>query len=141
MASEIYEGRGTMRGSRGRLRTMYLKDESQAASTVGVVHTPNGTVEVAATIWWDGVQTILLYTVRDGVLHRRWERRRRPLSERGLTMLARRWAQSLVAKDPEGETRAERCRPGQSGGLRAIFGRWPGDETDEEIREWLERES
>src|SRR5690606_3991580 len=41
----------------------------------------------------------------------------------------------------EGETRAERCRPGQSGGLRAIFGRWPGDETDEEIREWLERES
>ena len=46
-----------------------------------------------------------------------------------------------LATDTEGGARAERCRPGQSGGLRAIFGRWPGDETDEEIREWLERES
>ena len=103
MVTDIYEGRETIRGkaSRGRLRTMYLNDESQATSTEGVVHTPYGTVEVAATIWRDGVQTILLYTARSGVLHSRWERRRRPLSERGLTMLARRWAQSLVAKDPE----------------------------------------
>jgi len=78
---------------------MYLNDESQATSTEGVVHTPHGTVEVAAAIWRDGVQTILLYTVRSGVLHHRWERRRRPLSERGLTTLARRWAQSLVQPD------------------------------------------
>jgi hypothetical protein len=68
---------------------------------VGVAHTPYGTVEVAATIWRDGMQTILLHTVRAGVLHSRWEQRRRPLSERGLTMLARRWAQSLGAKDTE----------------------------------------
>jgi len=103
MLSEIYEYRETIHGraSRGRLRTTYLKDESQAANTVGVAHTPYGTVEVDATIWRDGVQTILLYTVREGVLHRRWERRRRPLSERGLTTLARRWAQSLVAKHTE----------------------------------------
>jgi hypothetical protein len=102
MASEIYEGRETIRGraSRGRLRTMYRDEaESCAAETVGVAHTPHGTVEVAATIWRDGVQTILLYTVRSGVLHSRWERRRRPLSERGLTTLARRWAQSLVEPD------------------------------------------
>ena len=104
MTSEIYEGRETIRGraSRGRLRTMYRdEDGPDAAETVGVAHTPYGTVEVAATIWWDGVQTILLYTVREGVLYRRWERRRRPLRERGLTTLARRWAQSLVAKDTE----------------------------------------
>ena len=102
MASEIYEGREMIRGkaSRGRLRTMYRdEDGSDTAETVGVVHTPYGTVEVAATIWRDGVQTILLYTVRAGVLHSRWERRRRPLSERGLTMLARRWAHSLVEPD------------------------------------------
>ena len=101
MTSEICEYRETMRGSRGRIWTMCLKDGSQAASTVGVVHTPEGTVEVAAYIWRDGGQTILLYTVREGVLHRRWERRRRPLSERGLTTLARRWAQSLAAQDTE----------------------------------------
>ena len=104
MVSNIYEDRETMRGraSRGRLRTMYRnEDGSPTAETVGVVHTPYGTVEVAATIWWDGVQTILLYTVRNGMLYRRWERRRRPLRERGLTTLARRWAQSLVAKDTE----------------------------------------
>ena len=104
MVSEIHEGRETFRGkaSIGRLRTMYRgEDGLYTVETVGVVHTPDGTVEVAATIWWDGVQTILLYTVRDGVLHRRWERRRRPLSERGLTTLARRWAQSLAAKDTE----------------------------------------
>ena len=102
MASEIYESRATIRGraSRGRLRTMYLNNELQAAETVGVAHTPYGTVEVNAVIWRDGVQTILLHTVREGVLHCRWERRRRPLSERGLTMLARRWAQSLVEADP-----------------------------------------
>src|SRR5690606_14355073 len=101
MASETYEGRETFRGraSRGRLRTMYRdEDGSPTAETVGVAHTTYGTVEVAATIWRDGVQTILLYTVRNGMLYRRWERRRRPLSERGLTTLARRWAQSLVAK-------------------------------------------
>jgi len=72
-----------------------------AAETLGVAHTPYGTVEVAATIWWDGIQTILLHTVREGVLHYRWERRRRPLSERGLVTLARRWAQSLDAKEQE----------------------------------------
>jgi hypothetical protein len=97
MASDIYEGRETIRSSRGRLRTMYRdEDGPDAAETVGVAHTPYGTVEVAATIWRDGIQTILLYTVREGVLHRRWEQRRRPLSERGLTILARRWARSLV---------------------------------------------
>jgi len=80
---------------------MYLNDESQAASTVGVAHTPYGTVEVDAVIWRDGVQTILLHTVRAGVLHCRWERRRRPLSERGLTTLARRWAERLDAEDTE----------------------------------------
>jgi hypothetical protein len=102
MASEIYEYRETFRGraSRGRLRTMYRdEDGSYTAETVGVVHTPYGTVEVDADTWWDGVQTILLYTVREGVLYRRWERRRRPLSERGLTTLARRWAHSLVEPD------------------------------------------
>jgi len=77
------------------------EDGAPTAETVGVAHTPYGTVEVAATIWWDGVQTILLFTVRDGVLYRRWERRRRPLSERGLMRLARRWAQSLVASGTE----------------------------------------
>lgn len=109
MASETYEGRETMRGraSHGRLRTMYRdEDGSYTANTVGVVYTPYGTVEVYADIWRDDMQTILLYTVREGVLHRRWERRRRPLSERGLTMLARHWAQSLaepdvVAGDPQ----------------------------------------
>jgi len=104
MVSKIHEGRETFRGrtSISRLRTMYrAADGLYTAETVGVVHIPNGTVEVTATIWWDGVQTILLYTVRDGILYRRWEGRRRPLSERGLTMLARRWAQSLVAKDTE----------------------------------------
>src|SRR5690606_29533904 len=98
-----YEYRVTMRGraSRGRLRTMYHEDGSLTAETVGVAHTPYGTVEVDAAIWRDGMQMILLCTVRDGVLYRRWERRRRPLSERGLTMLARRWAQSLAATDTE----------------------------------------
>src|SRR5690606_39814650 len=101
-SSDLYEGRETIRGraSRGRLRTMYRGDDGpDAAETLGVAHTPYGTVEVAATIWRDGIQTILLYTVREGVLHSRWEQRRRPLSERGLTMLARRWAQSLVETD------------------------------------------
>jgi len=79
---------------------MYRNEaESYAAETVGVAHTPYGTVEVNAVVWRDGVQTILLYTVRNGVLHGRWERRRRPLSERGLVTLARRWAQSLVEPD------------------------------------------
>src|SRR5690554_6819061 len=102
MASKIHEGRETFRGkaSIGRLRTMYRgEDGLYTVETVGVVHTPDGTVEVAATIWWDGVQTILLYAVRDGILYRRWERRRRPLRERGLTMLARRWVHSLVEPD------------------------------------------
>src|SRR5690606_38530356 len=100
---QTYECRETIygRASRGRLRTMYHEDGSQAASTVGAAHTPYGTVEVSAYIWRDGGQTILLYTVRDGVLYRRWERRRRPLTERGLTTLARRWAQSLAARDTE----------------------------------------
>lgn len=103
MARESYEYRTTIRGraSRGRLRTMYLNNELQAAETLGVAHTPYGTVEVAATIWRDGVQTILLHTVRNGVLHGRWERRSRPLSERGLTTLARRWAERLEAEDTE----------------------------------------
>jgi len=104
MASEIYESCATLRGraSRGRLRTMYRDGaESYAAETVGVAHTPYGTVEVDAVVWRDGVQTILLYTVRNGVLHGRWERRRRPLSERGLVTLARRWAERLDADDTE----------------------------------------
>ena len=98
---QTYEYRETIRGgaSRSRLRTIYHEDGSQAASTVGAAHTPYGTVEVSAYIWRDGGQTILLYTVRDGVLYRRWERRRRPLTERGLTTLARRWAQSLAEPD------------------------------------------
>src|SRR5690606_10798976 len=102
MTGEIYEGRETIRGraSRGRLRTMYRDEaESYAAETVGVAHTPCGTVEVNAVVWRDGVQTILLYTVRNGVLYGRWERRRRPLSERGLVTLARRWAERLVEPD------------------------------------------
>jgi len=103
---QTYESRETIRGraSRGRLRTQAMfhdEDGSRTAEIHGVAHTPFGTVEVAATNWWDGWQTILLYTVRDGVLHCRWERRRRPLSARGLTTLARRWAQSLVASDTE----------------------------------------
>ena len=108
MASETYECqtyeyRETIygRASRGRLRTMYHEDGSLTAETVGVAHTPHGTVEVHAAIWRDGIQMILLYTVRDGVLYQRWERRRRPLTERGLTTLARRWAQSMAATDTE----------------------------------------
>lgn len=53
----------------------------------------------------------------------------------------RTWREALSAalnRASEGETRAERCRPGQSGGIRAIFGQWPGDETDEEVQAWLE---
>jgi len=104
MARESYEYRTTIRGraSRGRLRTMYRNEaESYAAETAGVAHTPFGTVEVNAVVWRDGLQTILLYTVRNGVLHGRWERRRRPLSERGLVTLARRWAERLEAEDTE----------------------------------------
>src|SRR5690606_12639601 len=104
MTNESYEYRTKIRGraSRGRLRTMYRNEaESYAAETLGVAHTPYGTVEVAAAIWRDGVQTILLHTVRNGVLYGRWERRRRPLSERGLVTLARRWAERLDAEDTE----------------------------------------
>lgn len=104
MARESYEYRTTLRGraSRGRLRTMYRgEDGLEAAETLGVAHTPYGTVEVDAVIWRDGVQTILLHTVREGVLYSRWEHRRRPLSERGIVTLARRWAERLDAEDME----------------------------------------
>lgn len=53
----------------------------------------------------------------------------------------RTWREALSAalnRASESETRAARCRPGQDGGLRAIFGQWPGDETDEEVQAWLE---
>ena len=48
------------------------------------------------------------------------------------------WREALSAalgRASESETRAEQCRPR---GLAAVFGQWPGDETDAEVQTWLE---
>src|SRR5690606_14484163 len=73
----------------------------------------------------------------DPIAHEYIARLTRELEEAREQVRALREALSAALdRASESQTRAERCRPGQSGGLRAIFGRWPGDETDEEIREW-----
>lgn len=103
---EVHEGSEVVRSVCGALdeRT----DNHGGRWLDGTVHTPAGSVEVSAFVEPDGRwQVVTFRTVVGGRLYRRWERRRRAVTARGLKMLARRWAAELAVRLERSESDGE----------------------------------
>lgn len=101
--SSVFEGSEVVRGARGAIR------HDAGGFFDGAVHTPHGTVAVSGYVESGQFQTIRLETVRDGRMYYHWESRpaSRVVTDRGLKILARRWATELAVRLERSESDGE----------------------------------